>query len=117
MRKVLQETKSVERIEVSCDDCGEVIKARSYTCCMCHKDLCGRHYNTYGGFGSDYPPAYCKDCLGIGKPYIDEMNKLEKEYEEKCDLLSAEWREKCYQRRAKDEKSNFIPEFQDESNH
>jgi len=116
MRKVIRETKSVERIEVSCDDCGKLITYRSHTCCMCHKDLCGACYHTWEGTG-DYPPVYCKDCLEIGKPYIDDMNNLEKEYEEKCELLTNEWREKCLERRAIDEKRLFIPEFQDESNH
>lgn len=116
MRRVLQETKSVERIEVSCDACGKLITYRSHTCCMCHKDLCEACYHTWGETG-DYPPVYCKDCLDIGKPYIDDMNKLEKEYEEKCELLTNEWQKKCLERRAKDKKSNFIPEFQDESNH
>lgn len=116
MRKYLKEIKPVEIIEITCDDCGYLITYRSHTCCMCHKDLCEACYRTCGGTG-DYPPVYCKDCLDIGKPYIKTMDALEKEYEEKCEILSNEWRIKCLERRAKDEKSIFIPEFQDESNH
>jgi hypothetical protein len=81
---------------------------------MCHKDLCEACYHTWGETG-DYPPVYCKDCLDIGKPYIDDMNKLEKEYEEKCELLTNEWQKKCSERRA-----NILAyrvQFQEFTNH
>lgn len=114
MRKKIVETKDIESIEITCDDCGKLITYRSHTCCMCYKDLCEACYHVNGSdcYG-DYPPVYCKDCLDIGKPYIDEMKKSEDENEEKCDSISKLWRLKCLERRAKDEKSNFIPEFQD----
>ncbi len=117
MRKKIGITKVVDEIEVICDDCGKKIEYRSHTCCMCHKDLCEVCYGTYGAGGGDYPPVYCKDCLDIGKPYIDEMNRLELAYDEKCEALSDEWRAKCVERRKGDAKAKFYPEFQDCSNH
>jgi hypothetical protein len=75
MRKRIVETKDVERIEITCDDCGKILNIynRSHTCCMCRKDLCEVCYGTKeyaGSGGGDYPPVYCRDCLDIGKPYI-----------------------------------------------
>ena len=121
MIKRIVETKDVERIEVWCDDCGKLLSPynRSHTCCMCHKDLCEKCYGTWSSDGAgDYPPVYCKDCLDIGKPYMDEMNNAEKECEDKCEALSNEWRGKCVERR-KDAESRreLYPEFQDCSNH
>ena len=110
MKKRIVETKNVETIEITCDDCGKILSIhnRSHTCCMCRKDLCEVCYGTYtyaGSGGGDYPPVYCKACLDIGKPYIDKVNEAEKEYEEKSELLEKEWRERCYNERRESEKS------------
>jgi hypothetical protein len=104
MRKIIKETKSIDKLVIICDDCGQEVfnwgthYTRTYTCCMCHKDLCGICYKfIYEGSG-DHPVIYCESCLSVGKVYRDQINKLERECEEKIDLLEKEWREKCLER-------------------
>lgn len=95
MRKEIEETKSIKTLIITCDDCGNLITDRSYTCCMCLKDLCGSCYKFIYEGQWDRPRIYCESCLSIGKTYKDQINKLERECEEKIDLLEKEWKEKC----------------------
>jgi hypothetical protein len=122
LRKKIKETTVVEQIVITCDVCGGQagvgITGEVFTkvCSVCGKDLCDKCYIRYGDYyGDSRPPIYCSECLEFGKPYMEEIKKLEMECETKIESLEKEWVDKCKERR--DNRKKFIPEFQDCSNH
>ncbi len=97
MGKCQVETKRTEEISF-CDVCPGPMEdrlARSFSCCMCGKDLCRQHAVFDNRDGSDYPPKYCRPCWGIGESYRAREAQARAMFDELMEQIHKEWKAAC----------------------
>lgn len=96
----VEETKTVTVQKYVCDEPGCKNPQHTYgpsRCCICEKDLCRDHFFLWdespdGNMG-DFPEAYCKNCLELGKPMREAIVSEMKRHDDAIEALYARWRE------------------------
>jgi hypothetical protein len=61
-------------------------------CLICEIDVCGRCSVPAPDDYSDYPERYCHRCWEIGKPFWNEMIRIDSEAETAKAVQMAKWR-------------------------
>jgi hypothetical protein len=78
----VKKNQTVEEEIIVCDTCGANVDIHFYVCKICKKDLCDLCVKKVLLHVEVSPTAsYCKQCLEIGKPFINKLKDIGLEFD------------------------------------
>ena len=95
-----REKVEVEREYHTCDVCGtRSLKCQLSFCQICHKEVC---MSCRCGDDDGEYDKYCPDCFKVRAAFIEEYNRLAKEYYEARTLVMDRWKAAAKESQEKD---------------